>query len=87
MLTGAMAPATINKDVKLHYTKNLKLLFISLIIIITPIIIAVIVTVLHFIQFYALFVQSQPNAHKNNFPGLYTIFRRYPQKHKTGVSL
>jgi hypothetical protein len=41
--------------------------FISLIII-TPIIITVIVIVWHFPHIYALSVQSQPNAHKNDAP-------------------
>jgi len=70
---------------KLPSTNNLKLTFISWIIIITPIIITVIVIVLHFPQIYALSVQSHPNAQMNNVPRFYTIVRRYKSKSRTSM--
>jgi len=70
---------------KLPSANNLKLTFISWIIIITPIIITAIVIVLHFPQIYALSVRSQPNAQMNNVPRFYTIFRCYKRKSRTSM--
>jgi hypothetical protein len=39
----------------------------------------------HIMQLHMLFVQSQPNTHKNNVSGFYTLFRWFPQKSKTGA--